>query len=77
MRYLRLKSLTWWSGFSAVALGVAMLVLPNHPALGQLNELMGLLTNQGASSPAQMIFFGLGLIGLRDKLERAVQNGTK
>ena len=69
--YFQPKSLTWWSGVAMVAVGVALMAGLNHPAWGQVALLLNLMTgNNGAVVPAQLVMGGLGLIGIRAKLER-------
>ena len=55
MRYVRPNSLTWWAGLLAMLTGIASLAL---------------LAGSGDASPAGLMFLGLGLIGLRDRIER-------
>ena len=38
--------------------------------LGELTRLVALLAGSGDASPAGLMFLGLGLIGLRDRIER-------
>ncbi len=70
MRYIRPTSLTWWAGLLAMLTGLASVTLPMAGALGELSRLVALLAGTGDASPAGLIFLGLGLIGLRDRLER-------
>ncbi|MFN3856094.1 MAG: hypothetical protein ACK4M0_17025 [Phreatobacter sp.] len=70
MRYIRPRSLTWWAGLMAVATGTATLALPATGPLAELARLVTLLSGSGDASPAALIALGLGLIGLRDRLER-------
>ncbi|PRX28997.1 hypothetical protein SAMN05216257_10478 [Meinhardsimonia xiamenensis] len=70
LRYIRPKSLTWWAGVLSVATGVASVVLPPSGSLSELARLISLLAGSGDASPAGLIFLGLGLIGLRDRIER-------
>jgi hypothetical protein len=70
MRYVRPSSLTWWAGLSAVLTGLAALTLPASGPLGELSRLVALLAGSGDASPAGLVFLGLGLIGLRDRIER-------
>mgnify|MGYP001215705861 CR=1 FL=1 len=69
MRYIRPKSLTWWAGFAAIIIGAVSMAGEDVALLENLSELASILT-QGGASPAQLIVTGMGLIGLRDKLER-------
>lgn len=69
MRYFRPRSLTWWAGLAAVALGSASLAAP-HYALTEMGRVVAALVGSADASPAGLILGGLGLIGLRDKLER-------
>ncbi len=69
MRYFKPTSLTWWSGITALALGILMLVCRSCE-LGDFGALIAALAGSGDASPAGLIVLGLGLIGLRDKLGR-------
>ena len=46
------------------------LALPVTGPLGELSRLVALLAGSGDASPAGLMFLGLGLIGLRDRIER-------
>jgi len=46
------------------------LALPATGPLGELSRLVALLAGSGDASPAGLVFLGLGLIGLRDRIER-------
>ena len=70
MRYVRPTSLTWWAGLLALLTGVFSLALPSTGSLGEVARLFALLAGSGDSSPAGLIALGLGLIGLRDRIER-------
>ncbi|UXU75555.1 MULTISPECIES: hypothetical protein [unclassified Paracoccus (in: a-proteobacteria)] len=70
MRYVRPNSLTWWAGMLAFATGAASLALPATGLLSELSRLIALLAGSGDASPVGLIALGLGLIGLRDRLER-------
>ncbi|GGO38120.1 hypothetical protein GCM10010991_34920 [Gemmobacter aquaticus] len=70
MRYIRPTSLTWWAGLLAFATGAASLALPATGPLADLARLITLLSGSGDASPAALIALGLGLIGLRDRIER-------
>jgi hypothetical protein len=70
MRYIRPTSLTWWAGLLATATGTGALVLPGHGTLSDLAGLVAALAGAGDASPVTLIALGLGLIGLRDRLER-------
>lgn len=70
MRYVIPTSLTWWAGLAAVLVGLAGLLLPEHGELAALGRLVAELTGAEDAAPATLITLGLGLIGLRDRLER-------
>ena len=70
MRYIRPNSLTWWAGCLAMLTGLISVALPTAGPLGELSRLVALLAGTGDASPAGLIFLGLGLIGLRDRIER-------
>lgn len=73
MRYVRPKSLTWWAGLFSLCVGLAAMALPDDPQLSQMGALIGLLAGGGDTSPAGLIALGLGLIGLRERLETALK----
>jgi hypothetical protein len=73
MRYLRPKSLTWWSGVASISVGAAMLAMPGDYALTEVGRFISMLAGGGDASPAALIFLGTGLIGIRDRLERGVR----
>lgn len=59
----------------AICVGVASMVLPDSNYLGQVSELVSMLSGGGDASPAALIFLGSGLIGIRDKIERSMNVG--
>ncbi|SIO36193.1 hypothetical protein SAMN05444722_1672 [Rhodovulum sp. ES.010] len=69
MRYLRFSSLSWWAGVVSIALGVLGIVAPSEEA-SQLGRVLAALLGGADASPAGLVVLGLGIIGLRDKLER-------
>lgn len=75
MRYVLPNSLTWWAGLAAILIGLAALALPEHGPLGELAGVLAQLIGADDAAPATLITLGLGLIGLRDRLERAIRNG--
>lgn len=77
MRYLRPTSLTWWAGVFALTVGSAALALPLITPVGEIARLVALLAGTGDASPAGLITLGLGLIGLRDRIERGFRSGTR
>ena len=68
MKYVHPKSLTWWSGIIALTIGLAMIVCDTCD-LTEIGQVFAAL-HGGDASPSGLIVLGLGLIGLRDKLER-------
>ncbi|GAB4387771.1 hypothetical protein [Albidovulum sp.] len=70
MRYVRPKSLTWWAGVLSMLTGTASVALPATGPLAELARLVALLAGTGDASPSGLVFLGLGLIGLRDRIER-------
>ena len=70
-KYYRPASLTWWAGVGAVATGIANVAMPASFALTELGRLIAMLSGGVDASPASLVFMGLGLIGVRDYLERA------
>lgn len=70
-RYFRPASLTWWAGIGAIVTGVAQVAVPHSGALTEASKLIMLLSGGSDTSPAGLVFMGLGLIGVRDYLERA------
>lgn len=69
MRYFQPKSLTWWAGVCAFLLGL-LLLTGEFQQLDQIARVLAVLLGGGDASPAGLILLGLGLIGVRDKLER-------
>jgi drug/metabolite transporter (DMT)-like permease len=68
--YIRPMSLTWWSGVFAFAVGVLVMVDAGSWA-GDLGQLVAILSGGSDASPAALMALGLGLVGVRAKLERA------
>jgi hypothetical protein len=77
MRYVLPKSLTWWAGIAAIMIGLAALALPESGPLGELSGAIAMLIGANDAAPATLITLGLGLIGLRDRLERAIPSREK
>jgi hypothetical protein len=77
MRYLRPKSLTWWAGCLALATGTGALFLPEQGQVAALARLVALLSGSGDAAPMTLISLGLGLIGLRDRIERGFAGQDK
>lgn len=73
MRYIRPTSLTWWAGLLAILTGIGSMTLPAQGPLSELSRLVALLAGSGDASPAGLMFLGLGLIGLRDRIERGLR----
>jgi hypothetical protein len=73
MRYIRPKSLSWWSGAASIATGCALMAFPDHYGLGQFGVLLTMLAGGGDASPAMLIYLGLGIIGIRDRIERGMK----
>lgn len=70
MRYVRPKSLTWWSGAASIVFGVALAAKPELQSLSEFAAIFAALLGSGDPSPATFVLAGLGLIGIREKLER-------
>lgn len=68
MRYIRPASLTWWAGVLMVATGLGVMVFPEYSVVG---EIVGALVGTGDADPVLLIGTGLGIIGIRDKMERS------
>ncbi|MBP7586438.1 MAG: hypothetical protein KBA72_00695 [Thermoanaerobaculia bacterium] len=77
MRYVLPTSLTWWAGLAAILIGLLALALPEHGPLGELAGVIAQLIGANDAAPATLITLGLGLIGLRDRLERAILSPEK
>lgn len=73
-RYFRPLSLTWWSGAASCFVGGAVMFMPDSFALTETGRLIAMLAGGADASPAALIFLGLGLIGVRDRLERSMGN---
>ena len=69
MRYLRPKSLTWWSSVASLTIGLTSLLCETCK-LWEVSELIAMLNGSYDSSPASLIILGLIGIGLNDKFER-------
>lgn len=72
MRYIRPTSLTWWVGLASILTGAALMAVPDSFALTEVGALLVMFGGTGDSSPASLIYLGLGMIGLRDVIERKV-----
>ncbi len=71
LKYVLPRSLTWWAGAASLATGAGQIIAPDATALGQVGEIISMLNGAGAApTPATLIVLGLGLIGLRKKLEQ-------
>jgi len=70
MRYVHPKSMTWWAGVASIATGAAKIAFATSVPFAELGHLVSLLAGTGDSSSAALIYLGLGLIGVRDKMER-------
>lgn len=69
--YLQVKSLTWWTGVSAIGIGAAKASGMNAAILGHAGDVISIVAGMGAGTPpAQLIVLGLGLVGIRAKLQR-------
>ncbi len=77
MRYVLPQSLTWWAGLAAVLIGLLALALPESGPLCELAGVIAMLIGANDAAPATLITLGLGLIGLRDRLERGLRSGEK
>lgn len=77
MRYVLPTSLTWWAGVAAVLIGLLALALPESGPLGGLAGVIAQLIGASDAAPATLITLGLGLIGLRDRLERGLRSLEK
>ena len=77
MRYVLPKSLSWWAGLAAILIGLAALALPESGPLGELSGAIAQLIGADDAAPATLITLGLGLIGLRDRLERGLRSTEK
>ncbi|MGB0498796.1 MAG: hypothetical protein ACPGID_10695 [Rubricella sp.] len=77
MRYIRPNSLTWWAGVLATATGSGALCLPDHDQLSGIAQLIAALAGTSDAAPATLISLGLGLIGLRDRIERGFRAGGR
>lgn len=75
MKYIRPDSLTFWSGAASIAIGIALLVIPESRSASEIAQVISALAGGADASPAQLILVGLGLIGVRDAIERKMGNG--
>lgn len=69
--YFKPTSLTWWAGIASVLTGVALIFYPASYATNQFGAVLIALTGGYGSdpNPSVLIYTGLGLIGIRAKLE--------
>ena len=70
MGYIRLKSLTFWAGVLSIGVGILGLIRPEIPHLPEIIRILAVELGADSTSPAGLIALGLGLIGLRDRIER-------
>lgn len=70
LKYLQPKSLTWWAGVLSVLTGMVTMFPEMHPAFFEIGDILTRFTGGAAATPAGLIVTGLGLIGIRAKLER-------
>lgn len=67
--YVITTSLTFWAGVVAIFVGIAQLFI-NNPIIPLFSEVFNIISGgTGVASPANLIILGLGLIGIRRKLE--------
>lgn len=71
MRYFRPKSLTWWAGLASLTIGIMQLAGVGAWA-NELGRVIAILSGGQDASPAASLVLGLGLIGIRDRLERVL-----
>lgn len=69
MSYVRPKSLAWWAGVALIAMGFVAMFVPSNPVT-MLSQVLAALVGTADASPVGLILGGLGLIGVRAKLER-------
>jgi hypothetical protein len=67
--YMNPKSLTFWAGAAAVGLGVMQIIGIQHEQIPILSGIILAFAGGADSSPAGLITLGLGLLGVRRKLE--------
>ena len=72
MRYLRPKSLTWWTSIASIALGLLGMFYPGHDPIDQLGQVLAVLLGGSDSSPVGLVILGFIGIGIGDKIERKV-----
>lgn len=63
-KYFKPKSITWWTGFVALAAGSIVAI---GSEVDTVRPAANILSAMADVPPAVMISFGLGLIGLRGK----------
>jgi hypothetical protein len=69
--YFDYDSVAWWGGILAIVLGLLGIFMPDSYAVSEFGKLIMLLIGGSEhSSPGMMIAFGMGIIGIRAKLER-------
>lgn len=72
--YVQPKSVAWWTGLVAVLVGLVLFFGWGTPDaqqhLGRVAVLLAALQGSADASPVTLIVTGLGVIGIRAKLER-------
>lgn len=74
MSYIQPRSMTWWVGVVAIVLGILQMMHPGA-GWGELGIVLSAFVGSADASPAGLMLFGLSMIGIRAKLERALQEG--
>ena len=65
MKYIKPKSVTWWTGITNLAMGAAVATEPMHNA----GAVVAVVNNlSGGADPHLLMTAGFGLIGLRGAL---------
>lgn len=70
--YFMPKSLTWWAGVGAIAIGIVPGVFPALKGVEVLGEVINYMTDGNAATPGQFIVLGLSVIGIRAKMSRLI-----
>lgn len=76
--YFKPSSVSWWGGIFAITLGILGAVMPDSYAVTEFGKaVMILLGGADNSSPGMMIAFGMGIIGIRAKLDRVSKQNAQ
>lgn len=74
MKYINIRSATFWVGLLAILLGLAQLLVPQDAdafmLLGQFGQVLAAFMQSPSSDPVSLILLGIGLITGREAIEK-------